>query len=174
MRPRRVRTATDRAAADRAAAATVARTIAASAIAATLALLAACSLFMPKLVPPQLSIVSIHLERSDLFAQRLKVRMRVENPNAVALPVEGLDYTLDVAGTEAAQGASSASFTVPARGQAEFDMDVTANLAGMLLRLLSRSSPADRIDYHIVGKVRLSHSLLRSVPFEKRGTFTLR
>ncbi len=143
-------------------------------IAAALAMAAACSMLEPKFVPPQLSIVSVQLERSDLFAQHLKVRMRVDNPNDVALPVEGLDYTLDVAGEEAAQGVSSASFTVPAHGEADFDMDVTANLAGTLLRLLSRRSSSDQVDYHIIGKVRLSHGLLRSVPFEKRGTFALR
>ncbi len=148
--------------------------IAACVIAGALSVLAACSLFTPKLVPPQLSIVSVEVGRSDLFAQHLRIRMRVDNPNDVVLPVEGLDYTLDVAGEEAAQGASSASFTVPARGEADFDMDVTANLAGTLLRLLSRRSSSDQVDYHIIGKVRLSHGLLRSVPFEKRGTFALR
>lgn len=144
-------------------------------LATLLGTLAACSTFMPKFVPPQLSIVSIELGRSDLFAQHLRVRMRVENPNDRVLPVEGLSYTLDIAGEEAAQGASSASFSVPARGAAEFDMDVTANLAGTLLRLLTRGgSLSNPIDYHIAGKVRLSRGLLRSVPFEKRGTLTLR
>ncbi len=152
-----------------------AATIVACAIAGgMLAMLTACSLFMPKLVPPQLSIVSVELGHSDLFAQHLRVRMRVQNPNDVALPVEGLEYTLDVAGAEAAQGVSSASFTVPALGEADFDMDVTANLAGTLLRLLSHGSSSDQIGYHIIGKVRLSHGLLRSVPFDKSGTFALR
>ncbi len=149
--------------------------IAAILIASFLATSTACSMFVPKLVPPQLSIVSIQLGRSDLFAQHLRVRLRVDNPNDLALPVEGLSYTLDVAGEEAAQGDSTASFTVPALGQADFDMDVTANLAGTLLRLLSRGdSRSNPIDYHFVGKVRLSHGLLRSVPFDKHGTFTLR
>lgn len=152
-----------------------ARVMSAFLIVAILATSAACSMFKPKFIPPQLSIVSVQLERSDLFAQHLKVRMRVDNPNDLALPVEGLSYTLDVAGQEAAQGVSTASFTVPALGEAEFDMDVTANLAGTLLRLLSRGdSLSSAIDYHIAGKVRLSHGLLRSVPFDKRGTFTLR
>ncbi len=35
-------------------------------------------------------------------------------------------------------------------------------------------SRSDAIDYPIVGVARLSHGLLRSVPFEKSGTFTLR
>ncbi len=35
-------------------------------------------------------------------------------------------------------------------------------------------SRSDAIGYHVIGKGRLSHGLLRSVPFEKSGTFTLR
>ena len=167
-------TAAARAVTARAATARAATTLAAVLIAAALTTVPACSMFTPKFEPPQLSIVSVQLERSDLFAQHLRVRMRVENPNDRVLPVEGLSYTLDIAGEEAAQGASSASFTVPALGEAAFDMDVTANLTGVLLRLLSRGLRSDQIEYHIVGKVRLSHGLLRSVPFEKRGTFTLR
>ncbi|MGB6451118.1 MAG: LEA type 2 family protein [Steroidobacteraceae bacterium] len=148
--------------------------IAAVLIAALLAMTAGCSMLVPKFEPPRLSVVSIELGRSDLFAQQLKVRMRVENPNDRVLPVEGLSYTLDIAGERAASGVSSASFMVPALGEAEFDMDVTANLAGALLRLLSRGSHSDQIEYHIVGKVRLSQGLLRSVPFEQSGTFSLR
>jgi LEA14-like dessication related protein len=139
-----------------------------------IAVSASCSIFVPKLEPPALSVVSIELGRSNLFVQHLKVRIHVANPNDRALPIEGLSYVLDVAGAEAARGASSASFTVPPLGDAEFEMDVTANLADTLLRLLSRASPSGQIDYRIVGKVRLAHGLLRSIPFDERGTLTLR
>jgi LEA14-like dessication related protein len=135
---------------------------------------ASCSMFMPKLEPPTLSVVSIGIGSSNLFVQHLKVRMHVDNPNPRVLPIEGLSYVLYVAGAQAARGASSASFTVPPLGEAEFEMDVTANLAGTLLRLLSRASPSGRIDYRIVGKVRLAHGLLRSIPFDERGSLTLR
>lgn len=147
---------------------------AAALIAAALALSAACSMFMPELEPPTLSVVSIELGRSNLFVQHLKVRMHVSNPNDRALAVEGLSYVLDVAGQEAARGVSSASFKVPALGEADFDMDVTANLAGTLLGLISRGMPSGKVDYRILGKVRLSHGLLRSIPFDERGTLTLR
>lgn len=138
-------------------------------------LLAACSLLVPRLQAPSLSIESIALERSDLITQHLKVHMRVDNPNDRALPVKGLSYTLYVEGEEAAQGVSDASFTVPALGEAEFDMHVTANMAGTLLRLLAGGADArDRIDYRIVGKVELSSGLMRSISFDRRATFSLR
>ena len=146
-------------------------------LAAAAALIAGCSLFVPKLKAPRLSVVSIELAKSDFFLQHLKVRLRVENPNNRSLPVRSLDYTLEIADEEAAHGASSASFTVPPLGQAQFDMDVTANLAGTLLKLLlarGAGSEADRVTYRLQGKVELSQGLLRSIPFDERGAFSLK
>ncbi len=56
--------------------------------------------------------------------------MRVQNPNNVELAVRGITYTLELGGEELGRGLSGSSFVVPARGEAEFDMLVTANLAG--------------------------------------------
>lgn len=136
------------------------------------ALLGGCALFMPKLQAPSLSIVSVELLKSDLWEQHLKVRMRVQNPNDRSLPVKGLTYTIEVVGQPFAAGVSGASFVVPARGEAEFDMNVTANMAGALFKLLGHSD-SDPIDYRISGKVSLSEGLLRTVPFDKHGTFKL-
>ncbi len=137
--------------------------------------LAGCALFAPKLEAPRLSIVSVSLLKSDLWEQRLKVRMRVQNPNDRTLPVKGLSYSIDLEGQEFASGVSGASFVVPADGEAEFDMNVTANMAGALFKLFGRGAEAqtDRIEYRIRGKVSLSEGLLRTVPFEQHGTFNL-
>jgi LEA14-like dessication related protein len=138
---------------------------------AGLALLSACALFVPKLETPTLAVVAMELERGDLFEQRLKVRMRVQNPNDRALPVKSLAYTLEVDGQEFAHGESAAGFTVPALGEAEFDMHVTTNMAGTLGRLLGHSG-AD-IPYRLAGRVTLSEGMLRSIPFEQHGSFKL-
>ncbi|HEY0767604.1 MAG TPA: LEA type 2 family protein [Steroidobacteraceae bacterium] len=137
-------------------------------------LLGACAL-APKFTPPRLSIVNVQILNSDLWEQRLKVRMRVQNPNERTLPVKGLEYTVEVEGQEFASGVSAASFVVPAMGEAEFDMNVTTNLAGTLIKLLGRGSDAlgQSVAYRLVGKIALSQGLMRSIPFEERGTFTL-
>lgn len=138
-------------------------------------MLSSCALLVPKLETPRLSIVNVELQKGDIWEQRLRVRMRVQNPNDRVLPVRGLSYTLEVNGQEFARGMSAASFTVPALGEAEFDMDVTANMAATLIKMLGRggSSVPESIDYRIIGKVSLSEGLLRSIPFEERGTFAL-
>jgi LEA14-like dessication related protein len=134
--------------------------------------LSGCSLLVPRLQTPTLSVVNIQLGHSDLWQQHLQVRMSVHNPNDRELPVKGLSYTLDVNGEECAHGESGASFVVPARGDAEFDMSVTANAAAVLLRMLAHGSAAS-VQYRIRGKVELSAGLLRSVPFDQQGELQL-
>jgi LEA14-like dessication related protein len=145
------------------------RAVAASLVALALA---GCSALVPKLETPRLSVVALELKKSDLLAQHLTVRMRVDNPNDRALPVKGLTYTLDVAGEQFAQGSADESFTVPALGETEFDMSVSADMAGAILRLL-RHGLGSEIEYRIAGKVELARGFVRSVPFEQRGTFRL-
>ena len=133
---------------------------------------AGCSVLGTNWQAPTLAVVNIQLGHSDLWQQHLQVRMSVHNPNDRELPVQGLNYTLDVNGEECARGESGASFVVPARGDAEFDMNVTANAAAALLRMFAHGN-AGPVEYRIRGKVELSSGLLRSVPFDQHGQLQL-
>ena len=141
---------------------------------AGVALLASCAL-APKFEAPKLSVVDVQIQGSDLWAQHLKVRMHVQNPNDIALPIKGITYTIEVDGQQFASGESASSFVVPALGEAEFDMNVTTNMAGAMLKLLAHGPDVlgQRVPYHLSGKVALSQGLLRSIPFDERGTFKL-
>lgn len=134
--------------------------------------LSGCSLFIPKLEKPTLSVVDVQLLKGDLWHQELKVRMRVQNPNDRQLPVKGLSYELDVDGQEFAHGMSGDSFVVPAHGEAEFDLTVSANMASLLVKMLGQSG--DSLDYQLTGKISLSAGLLRSFSFNEHGSFKLR
>jgi len=137
-------------------------------------LLGACSSLVPKLEAPELSIVRIDVVKADLFEQQLRVRMGVQNPNDRPLSVRGITYEMEVAGKPFAHGESEKNFEVPALGSSEFDLSVTANAAGALLKLLSGGKQLETIEYRMVGKVSLASGLIRSIPFEKKGEFRLR
>ena len=105
-----------------------------------------------KLEAPKLSVISMKMQSADIFSQRLQVRMRVLNPNARELPIKGISYRIEVNDAELAQGLTDTPFVVPAMGEAEFDVQFTANLAGALAKLLSRTRLADTLEYRLVGE----------------------
>ncbi len=125
------------------------------------------------LEPPKLSVVSMKMQSADLFSQRLNVRMRVMNPNARELPIKAIKYRIEVNGTELAQGLADIPFVVPAQGEADFDLPVTANLASLLPKLLSGRG-SGTLDYRLVGDVSLSSGFLRRIPFDERGSVKLK
>ncbi len=126
---------------------------------------------------PRLQVVGVELQRSELFDQRLKVRLRVQNPNDRALPVKGITATMDLNGEEFAHGVAADAFTVPALGEAEFDLLLSANMAGAILKLLAGPRDGrvrDALEYRVRGKLSLASGLLRTIPFEERGSLPLR
>jgi LEA14-like dessication related protein len=137
-----------------------------------LLLLAGCASTLD-LTPPQLSVVSMKVQSADLFSQRVNVRMRVMNPNARELPVKAIKYRIEVNGMEFAQGLADTPFLVPAQGEADFDLPITANLASVLPKLLSSRGP-DTLEYRLVGDVSLSSGFLRRIPFDERGSVKLK
>lgn len=138
-------------------------------------LLAGCASLLPRLQTPQLSLVGVQLQDASVFEQRLLVRLRVQNPNDMVLPVRGITVNFALEGEEFAQGVSSRDFDVPALGEAEFDMLVTANAATALLRVLSQGhgKAGGTLHYRIRGDLKTSLGLLRSVPFDEKGSIPL-
>jgi LEA14-like dessication related protein len=88
------------------------------------------------------------------------------------LPISGIAYRIDINDTEIGNGSTAAPFTVPAMGEVEFDMQLTANLVGALGKLLSRRN-SEELAYRLVGDVSLSSGFLRRIPFDERGRVKL-
>ena len=132
-------------------------------VASLAALLAACAT-APKLEPPKVSITDLKVVSAEVWAQHLKVRLQLHNPNDRELPVKALEYTIEVAGQNVGNGSYAESFVVPAHGDAEFDTSVTTNLAGAVLKLVTHV-PRTLIPYRLAGKITLAEGLGR-IEFE--------
>jgi LEA14-like dessication related protein len=137
-------------------------------------LLAACAGVGTKLETPEVSFVSLKALEANLFEQRCEVRLRVRNPNDINLPVNGLDVDVELAGEPFAHGVSAREFTIPANGEAEFDMIVTANAATALIRIAGGDRKSrENIEYRLKGKLSTRLGMFRSIPFEETGTLPI-
>lgn len=134
-------------------------------------LLAGCAGLGTKLESPKVSILGVQTLTTDMFAQKFKVRLKVENPNDLELKVTGLEYQILLMGDSFAEGNSTDRFLLPAKGEAEFDMNVTTNFVSSLGRLISRvgGGKLENVDYEIVGTVYVDKGMLKKIPFQDHG-----
>jgi len=136
---------------------------------------AGCSLLAPKFQRPTLSVVGVELVSGNLLQQNFRVKLNIQNPNDRALPVSGVHVTLSVGGETLAQGQNDRAFVVPANGNSDFDMSITANVAVAMLKLAnSRDKHADAIDYDVSGSASIDLPFMRDLPFHQTGSFALR
>ena len=142
-------------------------------IAATLAL-GGCSLVAPKFTRPNVTVISIKMRGGNLLKQSFAVKLNIQNPNDRALPVRGLHAELTVGGEQIASGVSDRAVTVPALGESEFDLTISANLAVALLKLTDKANQhAGSIDYELTGVASIDLPFLRNLPFRQSGSFKL-
>lgn len=141
-------------------------------LAVVFALLGACA--STRLQKPDLQVLDVNLLGGNLLQQQLRVRLKVINPNDRELQVRGVNYELELDGDRFAHGSTVNSFVVPALGEAEFDVDVSANMAGALLNVFGRGSKVNEVEYRILGKVHLASGFVRTIPFDHDGRLKIR
>ena len=143
-----------------------------SSFAAALAL-GACTGIPRDFETPEVSFIGLRAVEASVFEQKLEVRLKVQNGNDVELPVNGLDVDVELAGEPFAKGVTAREFVVPAQGEAEFDMLVTANAASAILKIAGGGVDAEKIDYRLKGKLSTKLGMLRTIPFDETGTLPI-
>jgi LEA14-like dessication related protein len=132
------------------------------------ALLASCSAMLPKLEPPKVALVGVAIVGGNFKAERLEFTLEVTNPNNRTLAVDSIDYVLTLSGVDFGTGSNAEPFTLPALGQSEVHLEVTADLAKAVQAVLSHLGEPS-LDYQVAGHVKLAHSVIPAFPFTAHG-----
>ena len=116
-----------------------------------------------------MSIAGVQVTEANLFEQRYRLQLRVQNPNPVDLPIQGLDYQVEVNGNTFATGVSDRAVVIPRYGSALLDVEGISTL-GSLIKQLKDLDPLkqQQAQYVIRGNVRVTDRNL-TLPFEHRG-----
>ena len=129
--------------------------------------LSACSLLVPRLEKPELAVSQIEWVGGNLLRQDFKVTLSIHNPNARSLPVSGLDAELRVGGESVARAVRAEPFVVPAHGDSDVEVMISADLARVLLKLAQQNGP---LDYDLVGSVNVDLPFIGRLPFRQSGS----
>jgi LEA14-like dessication related protein len=136
-------------------------------------LLAGCSALLPKLEAPKLEVVAVNLGHANLLQAKIDVTLRVTNPNNRSLDVSSIVLQIAVSGTQMATGETAEPFVVPALGETQFDIKLTADVA-TALALMAQQLHSDTVPYRVTGQVKLASGFIRNLPFTSEGDLPLR
>jgi LEA14-like dessication related protein len=135
----------------------------------TALLLAGCVTPPPALEAPNVSLSDIRLLDVSLFEQRFALKLRVQNPNPVELPVTGMNIRLDINDVELGRGVSNQAATVPAYGETLFDINLVSNVARLIDQIRAlEGGKGESLRYRLSGGVSVANRLGK-LPFDYQG-----
>lgn len=139
-----------------------------------LLLASGCSSLQGHTEKPQVNITSFALApQSAGLAPRFAIGVQVINPNRVALPLQGMTYTVEIEGHRILSGATGDLPRVPAYGSADFIIEASPDLFGSA-RLLGDLFAGQRDSLGYTFKARLDAGrILPFIQVEESGRFNL-
>ena len=138
-----------------------------------LGLLGACATLSPSFEEPSLQVNSIRLINSSGLASDFEISLRVTNPNRDDLSIDGMTYTLSLAGNEIVSGAANNLPTIPAYGEAEVKIMATLSLLGGLKLLNDLANKNQQsIDYELITRLDVG-KFYPMITIKKKGDFNL-
>lgn len=146
------------------------RALVAAAALAAIALAASGCASMALREPIEVHVVRITPLPSTAFEHRVRVDLRLRNPNDRAYEIEGLRFVLDVNGRRLASGMSSEGVSLPRLGEAVIPVTTSTSLIDLVNQIVAFGRlDQPRFDYALRGKLFLA-GLGGSIPFEGAGS----
>jgi len=129
----------------------------------------ACAVLGPGIEPPEVHVIGLTPLEQTLFEYRVRVDLRLRNPNDFPLECDGIDFELVVNGTPLTRGLSNEAFTLPRLG--EQVVHVTASSSSLdLVRQVVGLAGNVRFDYEVDGRVHLTAPRERTLRFSHSGS----
>ena len=131
-----------------------------------------CAGLFSDIEPPEVSLAGMAFDQPGLFEQRLRLDVRLRNPNDFPLDVERLLFDLEVNDRDLGKGWTTAPFDVPAFGEAVVPVTIVVPTSDLIQRIIELGTTW-RLDYRLSGEAKLGNRTFGTVPFEQDGNFAL-
>lgn len=133
-----------------------------------------CATLSSSFESPKIQVLSLQRSSSQGMNQQLVVELNVQNPNAMDLPLQGLEYALMIEGHQVASGLTAEVPTIPAYGEARISLPVTTNLIEMV-RLVSSLMMKGRqsIEYELSARLDVGIALVPKLSVSEVGSIPL-
>jgi LEA14-like dessication related protein len=106
----------------------------------------------PRILEPRFSITSIAVRKAELINTRLKVRLRIDNPNTFPVELSAFRYELYGGGRFWAEGTRTDILSIAPGEAAETDLSIVMNFIDMRRELLDEIIAMRRVRYRFTGE----------------------
>ena len=123
--------------------------------------------------PIQVFVVGVEPLQGEGLELRMRIKLRVQNPNDLPLDFSGVSVQLDVQGRPFATGVSDAGGRVPRYGETIVDVPVSISMlriAGQAIGAMTSESTG-KLTYELSGK--LAGTGFNGARFKSKGELTL-
>jgi len=105
--------------------------------------------------PVNVSVAGIDSLPGEGLELRMLVKLRVQNPNDVAMPFRGASVRMEVQRRTFATGVSNVGGTLPALGETVVEVPVTVSALNVIRQVMGvlDGQPLDKIQYSMSGKL---------------------
>ena len=124
-----------------------------------------CATWFIKGEPPEVLVTNVTPLDSTAFEQRLKVDLRIRNPNDYDLQVTGLDFRLELNGKRLARGLGNKEFAVPRLSETVVSVETSTSTFDVVRQVLGLRKTQE-LAYSITGVLHLKDGRL---PFDNTG-----
>ena len=132
-------------------------------------LLAGCA---PRLQKPEISLAGIDLIGLGLLEQRFVLKLRIRNPNDVDVPVNALNFDVELNARHFARGVSDKPVIIPRQGETILEVKTVSRLGDLLKPLRdAQKNGRGQLGYRVFGSVDLEG--FGSIPFDRSGDVPL-
>ncbi len=123
----------------------------------------------PSVDAPDVHVISVEpLERQGV-EQRVRVDLRVRNPNNFPLAFEGVRFRLFVNGEPLGQAISGETINLPRLGETIASVTATTTLLDLMRQVARLTERGSALDYRLEGELYLRDPFKRSLRFERSG-----
>ncbi len=135
--------------------------------------ISACSTAkLPDAAMPDVSLAGLSFAEAGLFEQGFTLQLRLKNPNDFDIPVQALNFALDVNGSQFAEGLSNEDFTLPASAEIIVPIEVSIPTESLIERVTAIGT-GRRLDYQLTGTAEIDTWFSAPVPFSRAGKLAL-
>lgn len=132
---------------------------------------------MPVIKMPVLSVNHIRVKRLDLLGSDLELNLKVKNPNAFIININGFNCQFDVAGNTWIQTTKADKIHIPIKGSSNLIIPITLNFIQVGQSVFQLLSGGSDLNYRLKGDLNLntSHELIKKeiMKFDEAGNVSI-